>query len=119
MDRYETKQRSWGQITTLVKQPSCGDSEGYKVRRIKIPAGRRLDIQSLYNREEHWVIIKGYGVATLDFSSDPQPKFFQKVISTGQHFKIKTRQKYRLEAINDLDLVEIQFGRVEEDDFVR
>lgn len=118
MDQSKTEKRPWGQFTTFDEQTGGRGNEGYKVKRIEVDAGKRLSLQSHYNREEHWIVVRGRGVVTLDFG-DGKEELFQQEIVPGKHLKIKAQQKHRVEAISDLVFIEVQLGHCDEDDIVR
>jgi mannose-6-phosphate isomerase-like protein (cupin superfamily) len=56
----EKDQRPWGMYEVL------DEGNGYKVKRIEVKPGQRLSLQSHENRSEHWVIVSGEAVVTLD-----------------------------------------------------
>jgi len=55
-----TERRPWGSYTILEEK------ESYKVKRIEILPGRRLSYQRHEKRSEHWVVVEGEAVVTLD-----------------------------------------------------
>ena len=55
-----TEQRPWGSFTVLE------DCQTYKVKRIEVLPGKRLSYQKHEKRAEHWVIVKGEAVVTLE-----------------------------------------------------
>jgi mannose-6-phosphate isomerase len=56
----EHEERPWGSYTVLAE----GDS--YKVKRITVQPGKRLSYQRHARREEHWLVVGGAGLATID-----------------------------------------------------
>ncbi len=100
--------RPWGSYTVLEEGP------GYKVKRIRVLAGRRLSLQLHHQRSEHWVVIAGTGRVTRGttvFSVGP-----------GDSVGIPKRTKHRLDNPGKvpLDIIEVQKGvYVGEDDIVR
>jgi mannose-6-phosphate isomerase len=52
--------RPWGQYIVLE------DAHDHKVKRIDVLAGKRLSLQNHKKRDEHWFVISGSGVVTLD-----------------------------------------------------
>ncbi len=56
----EEDHRPWGYYTVLSDEPD------HKVKRITVYAGKRLSLQRHTRRAEHWYLIRGEGVATLN-----------------------------------------------------
>ena len=52
--------RPWGSYTVLEEQPA------YKVKRIEVRPGQRLSYQKHRKRSEHWVIVAGRAIVTLE-----------------------------------------------------
>ena len=52
--------RPWGTFTVL------DEGEGYKVKRIEVLAGKRLSYQRHARRAEHWFVVAGAALVTLD-----------------------------------------------------
>ena len=50
----------WGEWEVLLSE------KNYKVKRIKVFPGHRLSYQRHFKRDEHWVIVEGEGVVTLN-----------------------------------------------------
>ena len=55
-----TEHRPWGSYTILE------DRETYKVKRIEILPGKRLSYQKHEKRAEHWVVVDGEAIVTLE-----------------------------------------------------
>jgi mannose-6-phosphate isomerase len=53
-------ERPWGWYETLFA------GEGYLVKRLWLSPGRRLSLQRHHHRCEHWVVVNGEGVLTLE-----------------------------------------------------
>jgi len=53
-------QRPWGNYVVL------SDEVDHKVKRIVVKPGKRLSLQRHQRRAEHWYVIKGEAVMTLD-----------------------------------------------------
>ena len=60
MIEQETDVRPWGRYTVL------DSSDAFKVKRIEVMPGKRLSYQRHAHRSEHWFVVAGDGVATLD-----------------------------------------------------
>lgn len=60
MESRESDARPWGGYVVLA------DAEDHKVKRIWVQAGKRLSYQRHQRRTEHWFVISGRGIVTLD-----------------------------------------------------
>jgi mannose-6-phosphate isomerase len=58
----ESEDRPWGGYVVL------SDAEDHKVKRITVLPGKRLSYQRHERRTEHWFVVSGRGVVTLDGS---------------------------------------------------
>jgi mannose-6-phosphate isomerase-like protein (cupin superfamily) len=56
----EPATRPWGTYTVLAQ------GEGFKVKTIEVHPGQRLSYQRHSRRSEHWFVVAGDGVVTLD-----------------------------------------------------
>ena len=54
--------RPWGSYTVL----EDAEPEGFKVKRLTVQPGHRLSYQRHAHRSEHWFVIRGGGVVTID-----------------------------------------------------
>ena len=90
--------RPWGRYFIL------DQSEIHKVKRIEVLPGKRLSYQRHRFRAEHWMIVQGQGLLTLDGKS--------KNVSPGDSFDIEIGQLHRIEntASDLLIFVEVQTG---------
>jgi mannose-1-phosphate guanylyltransferase len=107
-DIHRLAYRPWGTYEVLV------DSEGYKVKRIIVKPGQRLSLQKHFHRNEHWVVVSGTAMVTVD-----DDKF---ELRENESTYIKMGQVHRLENQGSVDLVmvEVQVGEYTgEDDIVR
>jgi len=100
--------RPWGAYKILCEE------ERFKIKRITVTPGKRLSLQYHHHRSEHWVVVKGTALVTID----GQEKF----VHDGESVFIPQNVPHRLEnpgKIN-LEIVEIQGGSyLGEDDIVR
>jgi mannose-6-phosphate isomerase len=55
-----TEHRPWGSYTVLE------DRQTYKVKRIEVLPGKRLSYQKHEKRAEHWFVVEGQGIVTLE-----------------------------------------------------
>ena len=56
----QTDHRPWGYYTVLA------DETDHKVKRIVVYPGKRLSLQKHQKRAEHWYVVSGEGIVTLD-----------------------------------------------------
>jgi mannose-6-phosphate isomerase-like protein (cupin superfamily) len=56
----ETDHRPWGYYTVLADEPD------HKVKRICVLPGKRLSLQRHRRRSEHWYLVRGEAVATIE-----------------------------------------------------
>jgi mannose-6-phosphate isomerase-like protein (cupin superfamily) len=100
--------RPWGGFLVLEDAPR------HKVKRVWVDTGRRLSYQRHQRRSEHWVIIQGRAMVTLDGKEIE--------LSPGQSIDIPCGAAHRITNPGEGSLVfiEIQTGDYfEEDDIVR
>lgn len=101
-------QRPWGNYTVLDQGPS------HKVKRIAVAPGKRLSYQVHGRRAEHWFVVQGHGVATLDG--------VQIEVRLGTTIDVPTGVAHRIQNLGNEKLVfiEVQHGDYfGEDDIVR
>ena len=94
----EEDHRPWGYYIVLSDEPN------HKVKRIVVYPGKRLSLQRHKQRSEHWVIVKGDALVTLD------DKHFR--LSKGMSIDVPTGAAHRIENTGreDLAFIEIQQG---------
>jgi mannose-1-phosphate guanylyltransferase/mannose-6-phosphate isomerase len=100
--------RPWGVYKILCEE------ERFKIKRIIITPGKRLSLQYHHHRSEHWVVVRGTALVTID----GQERF----VHEGESAFIPPNARHRLENPGkiDLEIVEIQGGSyLGEDDIVR
>jgi mannose-6-phosphate isomerase-like protein (cupin superfamily) len=86
----------------------------HKVKRLVVEPGRRLSYQRHAHRAEHWFVVAGTGVVTLDGAERP--------LAAGDAVDIAAGAAHRIENVgsDDLVFVEVQHGAsFEEDDIER
>jgi mannose-6-phosphate isomerase len=101
-------ERPWGNFTVL------DESEGYKVKRIEVLAGKRLSYQKHARRAEHWFIVSGTAKITLDGA--------EIIKGAGEAVDIAVGTAHRVEnpGAELLVFIEVQRGDyLGEDDIVR
>jgi mannose-6-phosphate isomerase len=100
--------RPWGTYTVLE------EAETYKVKRIEILAGKRLSYQRHERRVEHWIVVAGQGIVTLEGK--------EVILSRGEAMDIPRKAAHRIAnpGRGPLVYIEIQTGEYfGEDDIVR
>jgi len=90
--------RPWGTYTIL------DDADSHKVKRIVVRPGQRLSYQRHAHRSEHWFVVAGHGVLTLDGDKTD--------VGPGLAVDIPVGTAHRIENTGDADLmfVEVQHG---------
>ena len=100
--------RPWGSYTVLEEQPT------YKVKRIEVLPGHRLSYQKHQKRSEHWMIVGGRAIITLN-GKDMD-------LSAGQSIDVPRGAPHRIANPGTaiLTFIEIQRGDYfGEDDIIR
>ncbi len=108
MSDFEHSERPWGSYTVLADEPD------HKVKRIVVTPGKRLSYQKHAQRAEHWFIVQGEGVVTLDDT--------RRDVRVGDAIDVPMGVAHRIEStgVQDLVFVEVQHGTYfGEDDIVR
>ena len=100
--------RPWGRYDVLA------DGADFKAKTITVLPGKRLSYQRHARRSEHWFVVTGRGVVTLDGASVD--------VAPGVAVDVPVGVAHRIENTGDADLVfvEVQHGEYfGEDDIVR
>jgi mannose-6-phosphate isomerase len=100
--------RPWGSFTILEEQDS------HKVKRIEVLPGKRLSYQKHDKRAEHWMVVRGQAVVTLEGREIS--------LSSGQSVDIPQGAAHRIfnPSKESLTFIEIQTGEYfGEDDITR
>ncbi len=106
--KHDPSQRPWGFYEVL------SDEEDHKVKKIVVYPDKRLSYQSHQKRAEHWFIVSGQAVVTLD---DEEHQ-----LSAGQAIDIPRGSKHRIANYSDKNMtfIEVQTGNYfGEDDIER
>lgn len=100
--------RPWGTYEVILKE------KNYQVKRIIVFPHQKLSLQSHNFRSEHWIMVEGQGVITLD-DDNYHLKKDDKI-----YIPVKSKHRASNESDNNLIFIEIQNGDyLEEDDIVR
>ena len=100
--------RPWGSFTVLE------DRQTYKVKRIVVLPGKRLSYQKHEKSAEHWTVVEGEGIVTLEGREVP--------LSPGTSIDIPRMAAHRImnPGQNLLTFIEVQRGDCcGEDDIIR
>lgn len=99
--------RPWGRWEEYLNE------EGYRLKRIIVHPGQRLSLQKHKLREEHWVIVKGSGLFSLDGND--------RDVAPGDTLYIPVEGIHRITNSGDenLIIIETQMGVCDEDDIIR
>lgn len=94
----EHDERPWGSYTVLEDAPD------HKVKRIVVLPAKRLSYQRHAHRSEHWFIVRGQAVVTLDGDRVER--------EGGDSIDIPRGTAHRIENVgpNDLVFIEVQHG---------
>ncbi len=98
----------WGRWEVLLDEPT------YKVKRITVLPGKRLSYQKHFRRNEHWMVVEGKGMVTIDGKEIH--------IEKEDTVDIAREAAHRITNVGDVDLtfIEIQQGEYfGEDDIMR
>ena len=101
-------ERPWGYYESLALGPR------YQVKRIVVRPGGQLSLQSHVHRAEHWVVVEGSAMVTVDET--------RSLLSENQSVYIPLGAVHRLENPGKvpLHLIEVQSGAyLGEDDIIR
>lgn len=100
--------RPWGSYQSL----DIGDR--HQVKRIIVNAGGRLSLQKHHHRSEHWIVVRGAALVTVNDT--------QKVVHENESIYIPIGAVHRMENPGKipLELIEVQTGSyLGEDDIIR
>jgi mannose-6-phosphate isomerase-like protein (cupin superfamily) len=94
----ESDERPWGRYVVL------SDAEDHKVKRITVQPGQRLSYQRHVHRTEHWFVVSGQGLVTLDGSDRP--------VAAGSAVDVPAGAAHRIanDGTDPLVFIEVQTG---------
>lgn len=105
-EMYE--ERPWGNFTIL------DEGENFKVKRLEVLSGARLSYQKHSHRAEHWFIVSGTALVTLDGEEITVEKGKTVDIAVGSAHRVANPSKEKLV------FIEVQTGDYfGEDDIIR
>jgi len=100
--------RPWGSYDSIDK------GERFQVKRIMVKPGAKLSLQMHHHRAEHWIVVSGTALVTIDGQ--------EKLLSENESTYIPIGVTHRLEnpGVLPLEMIEVQSGGyLGEDDIVR
>lgn len=110
-DRKNFIQKPWGGFENLKT------GKNWHIKTIDVLKGKRLSLQSHKLRDELWIVLEGQGAA---FVEDVESrKISNHKLKAGDKVFIPKGAKHRLAAASVLKVVEISFGKFDEDDITR
>ena len=101
-------ERPWGRFVSI------DHGAGYQVKRIEVLAAKRLSYQTHAHRAEHWLVVRGEALVTLDGEDHP--------LTAGDSIDIPVGSAHRMANPGPETLVFIEIQRGDylgEDDIVR
>lgn len=90
-------EKSWGTYTVVDVQP------GAMTVKISMKAGEQMSYHMHNHRDEIWTIVSGIGKVIIDNENIQ--------VKSGDVITIKAGSKHTVEAISNLDIVEVQLGQ--------
>ncbi|HOS97518.1 MAG TPA: phosphomannose isomerase type II C-terminal cupin domain [Deltaproteobacteria bacterium] len=108
-DSGTESRRPWGFYEVL-----SDDRSDHKVKRITVWPGKRLSLQYHRRRAEHWIVVAGRALVTVNGK--------ELVLSPGGSIDVPIGALHRVESASDVPLVFIEVQQGEyfgEDDIVR
>lgn len=96
---------SWGWIETV------SENEKSKIKRLFLKKGGCISLQSHQQKDIHWIVLSGFGNLKVEE--------VERFLGMGAHVSILKKQKYSIQAVKDLEMVEVQMGVCEEKDVRR
>ncbi len=108
LESHQTCYRPWGSYTILAS------GSRFQVKSIMVKPGARLSLQKHYHRSEHWVVVTGTAVVTIDEIETQLSENESTYIPLGAVHRLFNPGKIPLE------IIEVQSGSyLGEDDIVR
>ena len=100
--------RPWGYYEVLI------NSAGYKVKRITIYPHKRLSLQKHFFRSEHWIVVDGTAMITLD------EKIFEALPNESVYIPMGAVHRVANETKEEVSIIEVAVGEnIVEEDIVR
>ncbi|MNP47974.1 Mannose-1-phosphate guanylyltransferase 1 [compost metagenome] len=107
-DNHVTAYRPWGNHTVL------DHSSQYKIKKVIVKPGGKLSIQKHFHRNEHWIVVSGTALISVNGNKSLLCTNESTFIRMGDEHSVENPGKI------DLHLIEVQVGEyIGEDDVVR
>lgn len=104
-DNHRTAYRPWGNHTIL------DQSDIYKIKKVVVKPGKKLSVQKHFHRNEHWIVVSGTALITVNGESSLLRTNESTFIRMGDEHSVENPGKI------DLHLIEVQVGEyIGEDD---
>lgn len=100
--------RPWGKFTVLM------EDNNYKVKKLEISPGHRLSMQFHQHRNEHWIVVEGMALVTVNSTTS--------LLKADESVFITANSIHRMENIGQdiLVVIEVQYGTyLDETDTIR
>ena len=95
----------WGWVETV------SENEKSKIKRLFLKKGERISLQSHQQKDIHWIVLSGFGNLKVEE--------VERFVGQGAHVSILKKQKYSIQAVKDLEMVEVQTGVCDDKDVKR
>jgi len=105
---FQAIERPWGSYRTLCLE------KNHQVKEIFVNPNQRLSLQSHEKRSEHWIIVQGPALVSLQGQ--------EQLLASGEHIFIPQRAQHRLANPGPgiIKIIEVQYGSyLGEDDIIR
>lgn len=100
------EKRPWGWFETIE------ESSNYKLKKIFVNPDQQFSLQYHNTRDEHWIIIRGSGMITLDSETI--------LTKVNDSFFIPRGKRHRLKSFSEgILFYEVQYGMCDENDIIR
>lgn len=104
--------RPWGTYRTI--EQTSKDTNNYQIKHIVVFPKKRLSLQYHEHRHEHWTVIQGSGVATIDGTEIPME------VHSSVYIPVRSSHRMTNPTDKPMEFIEIQLGSyLGEDDIVR
>ena len=101
VEKIETEamfaEKSWGTYTVVDVQ------SGSMTVKVSMKAGESMSYHMHHHRDEVWMVVSGKGVVTIDGEKQD--------VKAGDVVTIKAGCKHMVEAVTNLDIIEVQLGQ--------
>ena len=101
--------RPWGEYY------GWDSGEGWNLKTIYIKPKKRLSLQYHHHREEWWLLVEGDATAVVHEGK----KSLTIPLRKGEVFRVQKKQVHRLSSKKGGTIVEVAYGKFDEDDIVR